>query len=150
MRHIKLQDSWYIDAPRERIYNIITDFENYPQYFPTVTKSVRIVDLVENDYKIEAQLKSFGRIFDVKMEAKLKPCYGFTSQNYSTFGTSGKEVLELIDEDGGTRLNYIYELDIHKPLLRFFAKPLIGWFAMKSWEKAVIKRVREIVLSPAS
>lgn len=149
MRNIKLNESWFIDAPRKRIYEIMTDFEKYPEYFPKVTESVRIVDLVENDYKIEAKLKSFGRSFDVKMSTKLKPHRGFTSKNSSTFGTSGKEVLELHDEGEGTRLYYQYELDIHKPLLRFFAKPLIGWFAMKSWERAVINRVRELAV-PAS
>jgi protoheme ferro-lyase len=82
------------------------------------------------------------------MSTQLRPPTGFVSDNESTFGTSGHEEMKLVEEDGGTRLHYIYELNIHKPLLRVIAKPLIGWFAMKSWEKAVIDRVRELVANP--
>ncbi len=63
MRQIKLQDSWYIDAPRDRIYEIITDFERYPEFFPSVTVSVHILEQVGNDYRLEAKLKSFGLTF---------------------------------------------------------------------------------------
>jgi len=45
---------------------------------------------------------------------------------------------------GGTKITYIYEIDIHKKWLRISARPLIGWFAMKAWEKAFVDGLRKI------
>ncbi|MDD5294792.1 MAG: hypothetical protein PHP21_02615, partial [Patescibacteria group bacterium] len=74
------------------------------------------------------------------------PQRGFISDNESPkFGTSGHEELLLENVEGGTKINYVYEVDIHKKWLRIIAKPLIGWFAMKAWEKAFIDRLRELL-----
>jgi len=96
--------------------------------------------------EIEAQVKSFGTAFPVKMKTKIIPQRGFISDNQSPkFGTSGHEELLLKKVEGGTKINYVYEVDIHKKWLRIIAKPLIGWFAMKAWEKAVIDNLRKIL-----
>ena len=49
------------------------------------------------------------------------------------------------DIEGGTRITYTYEIEIHKPLLRLVATPLIKWFAMWSWKRAFIDKLRKIV-----
>lgn len=144
--HITLQGSWFVDAPRDRVFDIITDFESYPEHFPKVTESIRIVERQGDHCRMEAKLKSFASTFDVKMDMQLRPKTGFSSDNESTFGTSGHEEMRLEDEGEGTRIHYVYELNIHKPLLRIVAKPLIKWFAMKAWKKAVIDRIGEIAL----
>jgi len=96
--------------------------------------------------EIDAQVKTFGQTFPVKMKTSIIPERGFISDNESPkFGTSGHEELLLEKVEGGTKINYVYEVDIHKKWLRVIAKPLIGWFAMKAWEKAVIEELRKIL-----
>jgi carbon monoxide dehydrogenase subunit G len=146
MKHIHLEDSWTIKAPIEEVFNIITDFENMPKNFPKVAKSVTITKREGNNLEIDAQVKSFGMIFPVKMKTQIIPQRGFISDNQSQkFGTSGHEELLLETVNGGTKIDYVYEVDIHKKWLRIIAKPFIGWFAMKAWEKAFIDKLRKIL-----
>lgn len=124
----------------------MTDFENMPRNFPRVAESVTITKREGNTVEIEAQVRSFGTVFPVTMKTKILPKRGFVSDNQSPkFGTSGHEELLLEDENSATKINYIYEVDIHKKWLRVIAKPLIGWFAMKAWERAVIDELRKHV-----
>ncbi len=146
MKHIHLEDSWIIKAPIDKVFNIVTDFENMPKYFPKVAESVTITKREGNNLEIEAQVKSFGTTFPVQMKTTILPHRGFISDNQSSkFGTSGHEELFLEDSNGNTKINYVYEVDIHKKWLRIIAKPLIGWFAMKAWEKAVVNNLKKIL-----
>lgn len=146
MKHIHLEGSWIIKAPIAEVFNIITDFENMPKIFPDVAESVIITKREGNNLEIDAQVKSFGTTFPVKMKTKILPQRGFISDNQSPkFGTSGHEELLLQQVKEGTKIHYIYEVDIHKKWLQIIAKPLIGRFAMKAWEKAVVKKLRKIL-----
>jgi hypothetical protein len=146
MKHIHLESSWIIKASLGEVFNIITDFENMPKNFPKVAESVTVTKREGDDLEIDALVKSFGAIFPVKMKTKILPQRGFISDNQSPkFGTSGHEELLLEEVEGGTKINYVYEVDIHKKWLRVIAKPLIGWFAMKAWEKAVVDKLRNIL-----
>jgi len=146
MKYIHLENSWVINAPIDEVFNIITDFENMPKYFPKVAESITISKREGNNLEIVAQVKSFGTTFPVQMKTTILPQKGFISDNQnSKFGTSGHEELLLENFNGGTKINYVYEVDIHKKWLRIIAKPLIGWFAMKAWEKAVVNNLRKIL-----
>ncbi|MFA5126978.1 MAG: SRPBCC family protein [Patescibacteria group bacterium] len=146
MKHIHLEGSWIIKAPIDRVFNIVTDFENMPKYFPKVAKSIIVTKREANNLEIDAQVKSFGTILPVKMKTKILPQRGFISDNQSSkFGTSGHEELLLNEVGVGTKINYFYEIDIHKKWLRIIAKPLIGWFAMKAWERAFVNELKKIL-----
>jgi carbon monoxide dehydrogenase subunit G len=146
MKQIHLEDSWIIKAPVEEVFRIITDFEKMPEYFPKVAETVTITKREGNNLEIDARVKSFGSSFPVKMKTTIIPQRGFISDNQSPkFGTSGHEELLLENVDGNTKINYVYEVDIHKKWLRIIAKPLIGWFAMKAWKKAFINRLMEML-----
>jgi len=145
MKRLRLQDSWIIKAPRGEIYKIISDFENMPKYFPTIAESVRITKKQGNHQEMSARVKSFGRVFDVKMQTELLPNIGFKSDNESSFGTSGHEEFFMRDVESGTKITYLYDIKIHRPLLRIIATPLIKWFAMWSWKRAFIDKLRTIV-----
>lgn len=146
MKHIHLEGSWIIKAPTEKVFDIITDFENMPKYFPKVAKSIIITKRNGNDLEIDAIAKSFGTTFPVKMKTQIIPHRGFISDNTNVkLGISGHEEFLLKETAEGTRIEYAYNVDIHKKWLRIIAKPLIGWFAMKAWEKAFIDRLREIL-----
>ncbi len=143
MKDITLRSSWIIKAPITEVFGIMTDFEKFPEYFPKVADSIKVIKREGDCLEIDAIAKSFGQDFPVKMKTQIIPGRGYISDNNSPkFGTSGHEEFLLSEHPEGTKIDYLYEVSIHKFWLRVFAKPLIGWFSMKFWEKAVIDELR--------
>jgi hypothetical protein len=123
---------------------MMTDFEKFPQHFPKVADSVRVIKRDGNHLEMDATVKSFGQSFPVKMKTEILPGKGFISDNESPkFGTSGHEELLLSSQEDATEIDYTYQVAIHKRWLRIVAQPLIGWYSMKYWEKAVINELRK-------
>lgn len=90
MKEIELHGKWFIKAPLIEVFNIMTDFERFSEYFPKVAESIRITKREGNYLEMDAVAKSFGRTFPVKMKTQILPGKGFISDNESfTFGTSG-------------------------------------------------------------
>lgn len=144
MKDISLQANWIIKAPLMEVFNIITDFEKYPEYFPKVAESIQVIRHEGNNLEMDATVKSFGQNFPVKMKTQIIPGKGFISDNESPkFGTSGHEEWLLSESPDGTVIDYTYQVAIHKRWLRIVAQPLIGWFSMKYWKKAVIDELRK-------
>lgn len=144
MNKITLHASWIIKAPLIDVFNLITDFEKWPEYFPKVAASLQVKTHERNNLELEATVKSFGQSFPVNMKTQILPGKGFISDNESPkFGTSGHEELLLSEKAGETVIDYTYQVSIHKRWLRVVAKPLIGWFSMKYWEKAVIEELKK-------
>jgi hypothetical protein len=146
MKDINLHAKWLIKAPLTDVFNVITDFEKWPEYFPKVAESIREVKRDGNNLEMNATVKSFGKKFPVKMQTQILPDKGFISDNESPkFGTSGHEELLLSECPEGTVINYNYQVSIHKRWLRIIAQPLIGRYSMKYWQKAVIDELRKKV-----
>ncbi len=146
MKEITLHKQWLIKASTEDVFRIITDFEKLPEYFPKVAESVQVHKRDGNNLEMEATVKSFGKKFQVRMKTQIIPMKGFISDNDSyQFGTSGHEALLLSEHPDGTLIDYTYQVTIHKKWLRIVATPLIKWYAMKAWEKAVITELKKIV-----
>ena len=146
MKEITLRKKWVVRAPIEEVFAVMTDFEKMPQYFPKVASSVRVTKREGNHLEMDATVKSFGREFPVRMSTEILPGKGFTSDNDSyVFGTSGHEELLLSASPEGTLIDYTYQVSIHKPWLRVVATPLIKWYSMKFWEKAVIDVLKKML-----
>ncbi len=144
MKDIALHAKWLIKAPVSEVFNVMTDFEKFPKYFPRVAESIQVIKREENYLEMEAIVKSFGQKFPVKMKTQIISGRGYISDNDSPkFGTSGHEELLLSSHPEGTIIDYTYQVAIHKRWLRVIARPLIGWFSMKFWEKAVIGELRK-------
>ncbi len=123
---------------------MMTDFEKFPEYFPKVAESIRVTKREGEYLEMDATVKSFGQTFPVKMKTQILPGKGFISDNDSPkFGTSGHEELLLSEHAGGTMVDYTYQVSIHKPWLRIVARPLIRWYSMKYWERAVIDELKK-------
>lgn len=146
MKQITLHKQWIIKASVEDVAKIMTNFENMPKYFPKVADFVQINKRDGDTLEMEATVKSFGRSFKVKMKTEILPGKGFISDNDSyQFGTSGHEELLLSPHQDGTLIDYTYQVTIHKAWLRIVATPLIKWYSMKAWEKAVIDELKKLV-----
>lgn len=144
MKDINLHAKWIIKAPLEDVFKMMTDFEKFPENFPKVAESIHVTKREGNYLEIDATVKSFGQNFPVQMKTEILPGKGFISDNNSPkFGTSGHEELLLSVNPEGTMIDYTYQVAIHKRWLRIVARPLIGWFSMKYWQKAVIDELRK-------
>lgn len=146
MKEITLNGKWLVKAPVKDVFGIMTDFEKFPENFPKVAEAVHINKRDGNNLEIDAAVRSFGKIYPVQMKTQILPERGFISDNNSPqFGTSGHEELLLSASPEGTIIDYTYQVTIHKPWLRIVATPLIRWYSMKYWEKAVINQLRKIL-----
>ncbi len=146
MKEITLRGKWLVKAPIQDVFAMITDFERFPQYFPKVAESIRVKKREGNYLEMEATAKSFGQKFPVQMKTHILPEEGFISDNNSAkFGTSGHEEMRLSKSSDGTVIDYTYQVSIHKKWLRLVATPLIRWYSMKYWERAVITRMKKLL-----
>jgi hypothetical protein len=146
MKEITLHNKWLIKASIEDVFRIMTDFEKFPDHFPKVAESVKIIKREGNCLEMNAIVRSFSKKFPVKMKTEILPGKGFISDNDSfKFGTSGHEELLLSVHPEGTVVDYTYQVSIHKMWLRIVATPLIRWYSMKYWEKAVIKELKKVL-----
>lgn len=144
MKDITLHAKWLIKAPLTEVFSIMTDFEKFPEYFPKVAESIQVMKREGNYLEMDATVRSFGQKFPVKMKTEILPGRGFISDNESPkFGTSGHEELLLSEHREGTMIDYTYQVAIHRRLLRIVAQPLIGWYSMKYWQKAVIDELKK-------
>ena len=144
--NITLNAKWFIKAPLAEVFNIMTDFEKWPEYFPKVAESIQVIKREGNYLEMDATVKSFGQKFPVKMKTQILPGKGFISDNDSyQFGTSGHEELLLSENPKGTLIDYTYQVTIHKAWLRIVATPLIKWYSIKAWEKAVINELKKML-----
>jgi hypothetical protein len=146
MNEITLHNQWVVKAPIDDVFRIMTDFEKFPENFPKVAESIQINKREGNNLEIESTVRSFGKKFQVKMKTQILPGKGFISDNDSyQFGTSGHEELLLSPDAKGTLIDYTYRVTIHKKWLRIVAVPLLRWYSMKYWEKAVIDQLKKIL-----
>jgi carbon monoxide dehydrogenase subunit G len=146
MKEITLRKQWVVKAPVDDVFRIMTDFEKFPEHFPKVADSVEIIKREGDIVEMEATVKSFGKKFKVKMRMQILPGKGYISDNDSyQFGTSGHEELLLSPHADGTLIDYTYQVTIHKQWIRIVAVPLLRWYSMSYWEKAVIDQLKKIL-----
>lgn len=146
MNEITLHNQWVVKAPVNDVFRIMTDFEKFPEHFPKVAESIQINKRVGDCLEMDATVKSFGKRFKVRMKTQILPGKGFISENNSyQFGTSGHEEMLLSQDPRGTLVDYTYQVAIHRKWLGIIAVPLLRWYSMKYWEKAVIDRLKKIL-----
>lgn len=123
----------------------MSDFENMPKYFPKVAQSLRILKRDGNHLSIKAKAKTFGRVIAAQMETELRPPLGYVSDNKSALGTSGHEEFLMEEIPEGTRIKYSYAVQLENPVLRVLGGFLIGQYALRFWEHAVIDKLKEML-----
>jgi hypothetical protein len=139
---------WFIGAPRRDVYAIISDFEAMPRNFPRVAREMKIVKRDGTHLSVEALSASFGRFFPsarILIAVDVLPEEGYRCQTHNlTFNTTGQEELRLIDENGGTRIDYTYYVTVRS---KFF-KPIYAWLvrtlALPFWKRSFVDRLEEL------
>lgn len=113
---VHLKCDYLIKAPREKIYKIMTDFENLPKYFPSVAESARYISRDGNNFVVEAKTKAFlgSKTFTVLMVGQLQPPKGFISKNTSSLGIE-QESFMMEEIPGGAIILYINDVEITNP-----------------------------------
>lgn len=135
-----------IKAPREKIYEIMTDFENLPKYFPAVAKSAKIVSRDGNNFVCEAETKSFfiNPTFHVHMEGTLQPPTGFISTNTTVIDIE-HEKFSMEEIPGGTKIHYVNDVELTHPIFRLFGDFFIKNLALWYWKKSVFGELKKLV-----
>lgn len=144
MKPVLLTGSWVIKAPLKNVYEIVSDFEKTPTYFPTVAKSLKIITRSGNHLSIQAVTKTFGIPFKVKMETDLLPNKGFRSINESILAVEDETFLSE-EIPSRTKINYRNDVTIKNNLLKLFSKLLIGRPALIFWEHAYVDKIRKML-----
>lgn len=60
------------DIQRDKLFRIITDFENFPKVLPDYFKDIQILNAKGNEYNIQEKIKFFGKNFDVNTKHIVK------------------------------------------------------------------------------
>jgi hypothetical protein len=144
MKAVSLSGSWVIKAPLKSVYEIVTDFEKTPEYFPTVAKAMKIEGRSGNHLSIQAVTKTFGISFKVKMETDLLPGRGFKSVNESALAIEDETFL-MEEVPGGIKINYQNNVSIKNNFLKLFSRLIIGKPALIFWEHAYINNLRRML-----
>ena len=139
-----LKGSWVIDASPEDIFNIVTDFERAPEYFPVVAKGMKVIVRNGNHLEIEATTNTFGIHFKVKMKTEILPGKGFKSINESAIAIEDEQFL-IEPNPGGTKIDYLNKVTIKNNFLKLFSWLIIGKGAIKFWEWAYIDRLKKVL-----
>lgn len=143
MKPVILAGTWVINAPLQRIYDIVTDFENAPNYFPLVANSLKIINKKGNYLTIDAVSKTFGIPFHVLMDTQLLPNKGFKSVNTSLLAIENESFM-MEEIQNGTKIHYRNEVQIKNNILQIFAKMLIGKPALQFWKYSYIDRLQKL------
>lgn len=83
MRPARWTGSWTIRAPRERVFEVMTDFENWPKLFPGMVKTIRVVSRTDKVAVLEGDFELLGRKGRGVMRVTLDPPRGYATENSS-------------------------------------------------------------------
>jgi carbon monoxide dehydrogenase subunit G len=141
MKPIHWWGSWLIRAPREQVFAMMTDFDNWPRMMPRVVKSARIIERDENTVVLSGSFSILGQRGDAVMNIRLDPPGEWVAQNHS--GQLGREteIIRFEAVDLGTRLTWEVDVEPKKRVVRLVAPLLtfpIRWF----YQRAIVQPLR--------
>lgn len=121
---VRVQMSKTVDAPQDRIFSIVTDFESLPSRFPDRYKSLRVLERSDNVVKVEETIMYAGREIHQITRHELEPGRRIRSEvvEGDTKGTMVEITLE--PDSGRTKVSIDADLKLAKlgSMLGVFAK----------------------------
>jgi ribosome-associated toxin RatA of RatAB toxin-antitoxin module len=119
----------HVDSPPDRVYEIATAYERYPDW----AKDVKQVDILERDEegrarRVEYRMAAMGRSIRVVFEYD----YALAPDSFSWHLVEG-DMLKRLDgtydfdsDDGGTRVTYSLTVEVGVPLPGFMKRRAAG------------------------
>ena len=83
MRPVRWRGEWLIKAPQDRVYELMTDFERWPERFPEMVKSLKVVNRGDSCATLEGEFELLGRRGRGVMSLRLRPPSGYDADNTS-------------------------------------------------------------------
>ena len=121
---VRVQMSKTVDAPQDRIFSIVTDFESLPSRFPDRYKSLRVLERSDNVVKVEETIMYAGREIHQITKHEIEPGRRIRSEvvEGDTKGTVVEITLE--PDSGRTKVSVDADLKLGKlgSILSVFAK----------------------------
>lgn len=144
MRPARWNGSWTIRAPRERVYEAMTDFENWPNLFPRMVKSIRVVSRTDAEAVLEGDFVLLGRKGRGVMRVTLDPPRGYVAANSSEELGEERETLEFEESPGGTHYRWAVEAK-PKGFLNHLLGIVGGFYVRRYYERTLIVPLRKAV-----
>ena len=121
---VKVNVSKTINAPADKIYSLITDFESLPSKFPSRYKSIKVLERSGNTVSVEETISYAGREIHQKTRHQLQPKRHLRSEVFEG-DTKGTVVdIKLESESDKTTVSVDADLKLGKlgAMLGMFAK----------------------------
>ena len=126
---IKVENTVYIKAKRDKCFSVVSDFEAWPQFVP-MYKEVKVIERKGNKMVIERKGNVGGREVFWKSEAELMPPDVIRSRQIIGPIPDMEIEWRFEDELEGTRIRLLHSFHYKKP-------PLIGWII----GRLIVKRI---------
>lgn len=122
---VKVETTKTINAPQDKIYSLITDFEKLPKRFPGTYQTLKVIERAESTVTVEEDITVAGRKIHQKTKHTLEPKRHLKSEvlEGDTKGTVVEITLEP-ESDSKTKVSINADLKLGKlgAMLGVFAK----------------------------
>jgi ribosome-associated toxin RatA of RatAB toxin-antitoxin module len=108
---VKVEKSKTVDAPQDKIYSLITDFEKLPARFPNRYKSVRVTERSGNTLTAEEDVTVAGREIHQITRHTLNPKSSLRSEVVEG-DTKGTVVVISLSPESADRTNVTADADL--------------------------------------
>ena len=144
MRTVRFHGAWVIQASRASVYELMTDFEKWPERFPKMVKAIRVVQRNEKSASLEGEFNLVGRRGRGVMNIRLHPPSGYDADNTSDELGKEKESIRFDEVPGGTL--YRWEVNAEPTgLLTPLLGRLFGFYVRRFYERTLITPLKKAV-----
>lgn len=144
MKPVRWHGSWVIRAPREKVYQKMTEFDRWADLMPGIVKSARVVSRTDSVVILDGVFNILGREGRGMMNISLHPSDGYDAENISAKLGEEKENVRLEEIPEGTLYKWTVDAQpngIHVRLLGGF----LNGFIRRFYERTIINPLRRAV-----
>jgi uncharacterized protein YndB with AHSA1/START domain len=147
MNQYRFESIWVIDAPATAIFDVLSDYEHYPTWWPDVRRVTRLdtggaVDLgLEVRYVVASPL-GYSLGFDVTLDHLARPSLISTRARGDLVGTG---IWNLTDTGGVTTARYSWHVATTRRwmnILAPLARPAFSWAHSRVMERGALGLAR--------
>lgn len=108
---VRVEKSKTVNAPQEKIFALITDFENLPSRFPNRYRNVKVIEKSGNTVKVEEDVSVAGRDMHQITKHVLEPTRKLTSEVIE--GDAKGTIVQIsLEPDSGIKTKVTIDADL--------------------------------------